>query len=216
MWQSARATRVVRSTLFVEAYARSEALERGQWVRHVLTELFSRPGTPLARIGAASTSRPLVVATDSNNLSISIGRGAGVVADKGLRIVISMLRQSVNASENTEVKWVRTAATRDFQDGGVRQSVGIEETRLAQPPSRCVAQGLRSPEGTARPEGLQVALSAWFRAACGAAIGAVARLHPLVLELFVHFSDFAARVCVCVCVSLALRAQGGCRRPTMA
>ena len=75
----------------------SEAVEHGEWIRHVLAELYMPPGTSLRVIEKVSEKRRLIVPTDSENLSVSVNRDAGVVADKRLRIVISMLRESAAA-----------------------------------------------------------------------------------------------------------------------
>lgn len=108
MWQSGWVKRVVRSTLASEAFACSEAIEHGQSVRHVLTEIltdmFSRLGTPLARVEAASTSRSLVVARHSEYLSTSIERDAGLVAS-GKRLKPKRTRRR---SGSAPPRWSRT------------------------------------------------------------------------------------------------------------
>eukprot|EP00974_Lingulodinium_polyedra_P025790 2491598-Lingulodinium_polyedra.AAC.1 len=57
----------------------------------------------------ASVQRELVAPTHSDNLSKSIGKDAGVVQDKRLCVVISMLRQAVAPEEGTTV--LRVPAT---------------------------------------------------------------------------------------------------------
>ena len=110
VWASFRCKRTVRSTLAAEAYSISEAMEHGQFMRHFLEELFSPPDTRLSNIESNAVSRPILVITDSDNLKITVNRDSGTCADKRLRIVVSMLRESVEAKENTTLIWARTEA----------------------------------------------------------------------------------------------------------
>ena len=55
-----------------------------------------------------SACRPLPVITDSDNLKVTVNRDSGTCADKRLRIVVSMLRESVEEHENTTLIWTRT------------------------------------------------------------------------------------------------------------
>lgn len=105
-WVSGTVKRVVRSTLAAEAYAISEALESGELCRTFLSEVFN-PGTPIRRLEDL-LSRQLVVHTDAMNLKTTCSRDCGSVADKRLRIVVAMLRQSFTPSRNTHLSWIHT------------------------------------------------------------------------------------------------------------
>ena len=123
MYRSATVKRVVRSTLAAEAYAISEAIETAQLIRHVLLEITFSPD----RSGAGSTrsgtqprvatlkkieqdllSYPICCMTDSDNLSQSLRKDAGQIQDKRLRIVIAMLRQTLELEPHVRVKWIPT------------------------------------------------------------------------------------------------------------
>ena len=51
---------------------------------------------------------PLIVCTDSENLTQAIRRDAGQIQDKRLRIVIAMLRQTCEIEPSVTVRWVPT------------------------------------------------------------------------------------------------------------
>ena len=68
-WQSSTIKRVVRSTLAVEGYAVSEALESAQWFRHLLTEAHMARSS--LKNEKESLKRPALVFTDSDSLANS-------------------------------------------------------------------------------------------------------------------------------------------------
>jgi hypothetical protein len=105
-WTSATVKRVVRSTLAAEAYAVSEATETGQMLRQLLVEIrcHSKP----KQLEVDAQKHPLIVCTDSGNLSKTVPKDTSTVADKRLRIVITMLRDVFLGVENTVLRWVPT------------------------------------------------------------------------------------------------------------
>ena len=114
--RSSTVKRVVRSTLAAEAYAVSETIETGQFIRHVLLELTETTASglrSLRELERVPPSRiPVVVLSDSENLCRAAHRDAGQVSDKRLRIVISMIRESIGVQgaqvDRVKLKWVRT------------------------------------------------------------------------------------------------------------
>ena len=110
-WCSGRVKRVVRSTLSAEAYAISEASEYADWYRQVLTELrlaSNLNGPPkLKDVERESVKIPMTTFTDSKNLEETVEKDAGVVADKRLRIVVSMLRESFGLPHSV-LRWIPT------------------------------------------------------------------------------------------------------------
>ena len=126
---SATVKRVVRSTLAAEAYAVSEGVESLQYIRALLLELVSDPskvglrqiesfeqqplgsmpppdcGTDAAKDGFQYT---VYLRTDSDNLSKSLHKDSGSVKDKRLRIVISMLRETLELEPWVKVQWAPT------------------------------------------------------------------------------------------------------------
>jgi len=113
-WNSSTVKRIVRSTLAAEAYSVSEAVEHGQWLRHILTEFQLATKTPsgapvpIRTVELECVKRPLITFTDSHNLADTVGKDAGTCADKRLRIVISMLRQAFAPGEGTVLLWLQT------------------------------------------------------------------------------------------------------------
>ena len=114
-WKSATIKRVVRSTLAAESYAVSESTESAQLLQFLLSEILqmSNSAPDLRAIEQGSVSVPVRALTDSENLSLSIRRDAGAVADKRLRIVIAMLRQTVHdvalrGKHSVSIEWVPT------------------------------------------------------------------------------------------------------------
>ena len=105
-WVSGTVKRVVRSTLAAEAYAISEALETGELCRTFLSEAFS-PSVSLKGLDDQMT-RAIYVHTDAMNLKTTCMRDCGSVADKRLRIVVAMLRESFQSSRNTHLAWIAT------------------------------------------------------------------------------------------------------------
>lgn len=103
-WVSATIKRVVRSTLAAEGYATSEILEQAQWTRFVLAELCNaHTRMDLHHVEKLAIGKPIYVLTDSNNIGTTVKSDAGQVADKRLRIVVSMLRESFTEDENDEL-----------------------------------------------------------------------------------------------------------------
>ena len=103
--------RVVRSTLSAEGYAISEAGEYGEWFRQILTELRLAQSTgvhpKLKMVEKESGKIPLLVLTDSQNLQATVAKDSGVVKDKRLRIVASMLRE-LFGENSTKLQWIPT------------------------------------------------------------------------------------------------------------
>ena len=103
-WVSGTVKRVVRSTLAAEAYAISEALETGELCRTFLSEAL-HPNVPLKGLDDQVT-RPVYVHTDTMNFKTTCMRDCGTVADKRLRIVVAMLRESIQSARNTHLAWI--------------------------------------------------------------------------------------------------------------
>ncbi|CAK0831471.1 unnamed protein product [Prorocentrum cordatum] len=122
-WTSSRVKRVVRSTLVAEAYSISEAMEHGQFLRQFLQELYKPANAKLKDVERLRASRPILAVTDSDNLKGTLNKDSGSVADIRLRIVVSMLRESVEAQENTALIWTRTEAM--VADGLTKSLVDI-------------------------------------------------------------------------------------------
>ena len=113
LWCSATIKRVVRATLAAEAYASTDTMESCHWLRQVLTEVLEPPRgrepIPLKLVEEIAQKRqPIIVLSDANNLTQTVAKDAGIVADKRLRIVISMLREYVVPAQNTSLRWVPT------------------------------------------------------------------------------------------------------------
>eukprot|EP00959_Pyramimonas_sp_CCMP1952_P430438 9015305-Pyramimonas_sp.AAC.1 len=93
-WASFRVKRVVGPALAAEACGISEALEHGQFLRPSLQELYIRANTKLKDVERRCASRPIRAVSDSDNLKVIVNKEDGSVADKRLRMVVSMLRES--------------------------------------------------------------------------------------------------------------------------
>ena len=103
--------RRVRSTLAAEAYAVSEGVEWCQVLRYILLELAQPPkhtGSVLQHISKIEHVYPIVVHTDSDNLTKSCRFDSGAVKDKRLRIVIAMLREVLEIEPWTRILWIST------------------------------------------------------------------------------------------------------------
>ena len=103
--------RTVRSTLAAEAYAISEGTEWCQLARFLLLELLQppKPGVSSLRAIEKIPDRfPVIVFTDSDNLSKSCRIDSGSVKDKRLRIVISMLREVLEVEPWVKIVWLST------------------------------------------------------------------------------------------------------------
>ena len=67
-----------------------------------------RLGPTLSEVESHHTSLPLMVLTDSENLTQAVRKDAGQIQDKRLRIVIAMLRQTCEIEPSVTVRWVPT------------------------------------------------------------------------------------------------------------
>ena len=93
-WKSASTKRKVRATMAAEAYGVSEATERGELLRMILTEVFQQ-AVPLRQIERkAELTRDLFIRTGSASLNSTVSRESGAVQDKCLFVVIAALREA--------------------------------------------------------------------------------------------------------------------------
>ena len=114
-YKSGTIKRAVRSTLASEAYSISEAAKQTEWIRHVVRELHPGPSTSLreveataCEVEATACSRPVIVCTESHNLSDTVQSDAGTTSDKRLRMVTAMLRQTFAPGTGVTLRWVNT------------------------------------------------------------------------------------------------------------
>jgi hypothetical protein len=133
MATSSTVKRVARSTLAAEGYAISEASEIVQYIRHVLADLSSGCRLRMDELEARAGAIPGLVLTDSDNWNKTVGRDAGTVQDKRLRIVVSALRQVFgDPSRGLTLRWVPThlmvpdALTKQMDKGMVRAFMHAE------------------------------------------------------------------------------------------
>ena len=104
--------RRVRSTLAAEAYAVSEGVEWCQLARYILLELAQAPKPGVSKLRTVEKiplKIPIVVYTDSDNLTKSCRMDSGGVKDKRLRIVISMLREVLEIEPWVKITWLPTS-----------------------------------------------------------------------------------------------------------
>ena len=106
-WHSATVKRVVRSTLAAEAYAVSEATEHAELLRYLLSEVYFGSDV-LKSLEESEPKYPVTIVTDSHNLYANLPKDLTSIADKRLRIVIAMLRQTLVGRQFTELLWIRT------------------------------------------------------------------------------------------------------------
>eukprot|EP00959_Pyramimonas_sp_CCMP1952_P261405 5465545-Pyramimonas_sp.AAC.1 len=82
----------------------------GQFLRQFPQELQMPANAKLKAVERLCASRPAFAVTDSDNVKVTVNKDSGSVADKRLRIVVSMLRESVEAQYYTTLIWTMTEA----------------------------------------------------------------------------------------------------------
>ena len=108
-WHSGTVKRVVRSTLAAEGYGVSEVMEMGIYLRNLLSEIHTSPGSLRLKNGFKELTLPVACFSESNSLVTSISKDAGHSSDKRLAIVLGMLREVVGGGEPCVTsKWVPT------------------------------------------------------------------------------------------------------------
>jgi hypothetical protein len=95
-WSSAKIKRVVRSTLSAEMLSLQEGIEDAIYLRGIVTELFGKP----------EKSLPIIAYVDNKSVTQALS-STKLVDDKRLRIDIASIKQCMERSEISAVKWVQ-------------------------------------------------------------------------------------------------------------
>ena len=109
-WNSSTVKRVCRSTLACEGYAVSEGVEQSLYVREILSEIETSPGTQRVSHGHRMLDMNIDLFSDSNSLVTTVLRDTGLGADKRFAIVVAGLRETFapKGPDRCRLSWTPT------------------------------------------------------------------------------------------------------------
>ena len=143
IWRSGRMQRVARSTFCAETLSMSDALDQGQYMRELVSELYRKEFT-------------IVHVTDCKSLKDNIDSIVPHTSEKRLRRDLNAMREAIWRTEVSKFLWADTfhqladGLTKNMEVSGLLEAVQVSAIRMGQNPKTVKIKAKRKQNQSAR------------------------------------------------------------------